>query len=130
MLTRAEAERIAASGSALRPEWSVEQILAVLKDPRIRVQRAYLDVAVAVTRLACDPQTRQPTRLLEAGRWWAVDPRDHNTSAGIRHARPDDCWECGGPKDGTHIGHEYVQRYERPPVPMPDELRTQLTRRP
>jgi hypothetical protein len=127
-LSRAEAERIAASGSALRPAWSQEQILGVLADPRIRVHRTPADTAAALARLALDPDTRQPTRLLEAGPWWTT-----NTSSGptYRKPEPDDCHHCHRPAHADiPDDHDYLaaKSFRPRPTPMPESVRSLLVR--
>ncbi len=127
MLSRAEAERIAASGSALRPAWSQEQILAVLADPRIRVHRTPSDTAAALARLALDPDTRQPTRMLEAGPWWTTNPADRGPV--YRKPEPDDCHHCHRPQHPDIPGdHDYLaaKSFRPQPTPMPDEVRERL----
>lgn len=127
MLTRQEAERIAASGSALRPAWSQEQILAVLGDQRIRVHRTPGDTAAALARLALDPDTRQPTRLLEAGPWWTTNSADRGPV--YRKPEPDDCHHCHKPPHpDLPDDHDYLPAREFRPTPtaMPDDVRERL----
>lgn len=130
MLTHAEAARIAASGSALRPDWSQEQIIGVLRDPRIRVHRTPADTAAALARLALDPDTRQPTRLLEAGPWWTTAPGG-GPAALVHRPAHDDCSVCHKPKHPDTPDHPYVQMNANGRgVHAPAELIDQVKRRP
>ena len=113
MLKRDDAERIADAITALRGTWNRAQLLGVMVDPRIRERRQPRDVAAALAWLALDPNTRQPTRALEAGPWWGTtDPKaiEHNTSASITHPEPDDCDICGLKPWARHDEHDYRPR--------------------
>lgn len=67
MIDQTQAERIAAAANTLRPDWPLTQLMGVLKQV---ASRQYRDIAVALTWLACDPDTRSPARILDAGPWW------------------------------------------------------------
>ena len=69
MIDKHAAERLAAAGNALRPDWPVKSIMTALLDHR---DRAYRDVAVALAYIATDPDTRTPARLKESGPWWSA----------------------------------------------------------
>lgn len=66
-MTKTEAERIAAQGHALRPDWPLASLMTILAAHRTK---AYRDVAVALAWIATDPQTQTPGRLNESGPWW------------------------------------------------------------
>lgn len=68
MATPTELARIAAQANALRPEWPVRSVLTYLEQNH--AARAYRDLAVAMAHVACDPDTKTPRRLSEAGPWW------------------------------------------------------------
>jgi len=98
MLTRTEAERLAAMGNALRPDWPVRSLMTLLAEFR---DRAYRDVAVAVAYIATDPQTTTPGRLRESGPWWRTTeeqrtpPVGRATPCGVHPAHPAlGCPEC------------------------------------
>jgi len=75
MPTQNELERLAAMANQLRPEWPVRSVLTTLT--RDHAARAYRDLAVALTWIACDPETKNPGRLAEDGPWWrATSPVD------------------------------------------------------
>lgn len=63
-----ETTRLAAAINALRPDWPHASLVTFLT--RDLSDRAYRDVAVALTWVACDPATQTPRRVLEAGPWW------------------------------------------------------------
>jgi hypothetical protein len=126
VITREEAQRIAASGAALRPRWSQEQILGVLLNDRICRFRTPADTAAALARLALDPDTRQPTRLLEAGPWWTTTGESKPL---YRKPEPTDCHHCHKPAHPDLPGdHDYLAlRDFRPqPTPMPEQAREHL----
>lgn len=125
MLTKPEAERIAACASALRPDWSINGILAVLADERIRFPRTYRDTCLAMVALALDPETAKPTRIFEHGPWWEVARPLMSTSDALPRRRDDDCAECGEPRDGHNApDHGYERPHEG--VPIPEHLRSEI----
>lgn len=114
MITRNEAERIANAIIAIRPDWNQAQVMGVLADPRIRERRTFHDALVAMTSLAADASTRQPTRIFEHGPWWellAPKTTERNTSASIRRQAHDDCGICSRSKAvcARDDSHEYEQ---------------------
>ena len=122
MLTRDEADRIADAIQALRPNWNRPQLMAVMGDDRIRLRRQAKDVAAALSWLALDADTRQPTRLYEAGPWWATtDPP--GSPPKYRASDPTDCATCGRPRGGClDDEHEYEPAHARAQgVPRPKE---------
>lgn len=68
MLTRAEIERLAAMGNALRPDWNVRSLCTLIHANL--TSRSYQDVAVALAWIGADTRTATPGRLLEIGPWW------------------------------------------------------------
>ena len=84
MLTRTDAERLAAMGNALRPDWPVASLLTYLTKHK---DRAYRDVAVALAWVAAEAQTKTPARLDEqSGPWWKATKADGQTPT--VHVRP------------------------------------------
>lgn len=83
MLTKTEAERLAAAAHALRPDWPVSSLLTYLSRHKAS---AYRDVAVALAWIATDAQTKTPARLDEAGPWWKATQADSPTTT--VHVRP------------------------------------------
>lgn len=117
MLTKNEAQSLAAATNALRPDWSVAQLMGVIADERLRVRRTFRDVAIALTALAVDPNTRQPTRIFEHGHWWEMlaptKPVVH-----YRVIEDDDCAVCFRPRTvhsrlSTVDGHDYEPQHSR-----------------
>ena len=74
MMTQTEIARLAALGNCLRPDWPNSSLFTFIT--KSLAGRPYRDVAVALTWVACDPNTLTPKRLLEAGPWWkaVADP--------------------------------------------------------
>src|SRR3954453_17983574 len=62
-------ERIAQAIHALRPQWPIASLETFLNDPRL-ANRPTRDVAIALTWIAVDPDTRTPARVHEDGPWW------------------------------------------------------------
>lgn len=71
-MNRTEVERIAKAINGLRPDWPWNALVTFIEAHL--TERAYRDVAVALTVVACDPETRTPKRVLEPGPWWHVGP--------------------------------------------------------
>lgn len=90
-MNRTEAQRLAASINALRPDWPVKSLMTLI-ETELHL-RSYRDAAVALAYVATDPGTRTPKRVAEAGPWWAATP---GQSQPQRRLRPDEiCRECG-----------------------------------
>jgi len=68
MLTENEIDRITAAVSALRPDWPAKSLHTLIADKL--AHRTRRDVAVALTWVACDSDTKSPGRVLENGPWW------------------------------------------------------------
>lgn len=127
MLSKEEAQKIAAVANVLRPDWSIAQVMGVLGKEDIRVRRTYRDTAIAMAALACDATTRQPTRLLESGPWWEVTAPAKPTVS-YPEVIPGNCILCGI-RRGDHRGtdHEYENPLDRGPGVGPtDEQRAAL----
>ena len=71
MIDKADAERIAQAIHDLRPEWPAQSVLTLIGNSDDLRTRAYRDLAVALTYVACDPASLTPGRVREAGPWWA-----------------------------------------------------------
>lgn len=69
MMTKADAERIADTAVAIRPDWIRASIITILHNHRAKNPR---DVHLAMTWLAYDPDTRTPARINETGPWWTL----------------------------------------------------------
>lgn len=128
MVNRQEAQRIASAITMLRGDWSQGLIMAVLGDERC-IHRSYADLAIAMTAVAVDPQSKKPGRIHEPGPWWgatlAVQPPPK-----VRAPLPDDCDICSQPVGTIHnarTDHEYRPRSSRPQSALPtDEQRAAL----
>lgn len=106
MMTREDAERIADTMVAIRPEWVHASIMTILHDLRARTVR---DVHLAAIWIAYDPTTRTPARLREAGPWWQLrDMREATPQVPSVHER----W-----------------RHEPPTTPAPPETRAECLAR-
>lgn len=93
MLTKEEAQRIAAAVNILRPDWSTNGLMSVLVDDRCR-KRPVKDLTLAFVALALDSTTRKPTRIYEHGHWWEIlAPRVGPT--GYKAIDKDTCYVCG-----------------------------------
>src|SRR4051812_32951410 len=98
-----EKDRIAAAIHALRPDWPVKSLRTILDDPKLSDQPRR-DVAVALTWIACEAESKTPARVLESGPWWRAVGADSDASD--RRAMPpkpsEACAICGK-RDGQ--GH-------------------------
>jgi hypothetical protein len=63
-----ELARLAAMAAALRPDWNPRSVRHHLAAKHR--DKAYADLAVALTVIAVDPTTMTPARLDEFGPWW------------------------------------------------------------
>lgn len=87
----AEIDRLAHAIAVLRPDWPVGSLRAFMTSNL--ATRPYLDAAVVMSWVACDPKTRTPKRVLESGPWWeALRPTD------VKPERPklSDAETCAG----------------------------------
>lgn len=96
MLSQVEAHRLAGAINQLRPEWPLASLSTFIH--KNLAARAYRDAAVALTWVACDPQTLTPARVLEAGPWWKATQAQDATVSAISHSCPEHpserAWDC------------------------------------
>ena len=103
MLSDVQLSRLAGLGNSLRPDWANASLVTFLaKNVR---DRAYRDVAVALAYVACDPVTKTPARLLEAGPWWSAT-RDPNAAPTVRPITCRDCGQVHTKAEGCKRNHE------------------------
>lgn len=99
-LTPTAVERIAQAIHALRPQWPIASLETFLRDPKL-TNRPTRDVALALTWIAVDPDTRTPARVHEDGPWWkaaTVDEqptyRNPGTVCTIHPGQLEPCRHC------------------------------------
>jgi hypothetical protein len=99
-LTPTAVERIAQAIHALRPQWPIASLETFLRDPKL-ANRPTRDVAIALTWIAVDPDTRTPARVHEDGAWWraaTVDEaqtyRNPGTVCTIHPSQLEPCRHC------------------------------------
>lgn len=85
-----EIARLAAAVNNLRPGWPTVSLQTFIADNL--AQRTYRDAAVALAYVACDPDSRTPKRVLEAGPWWQTG--EVRMDVGTRIAIKDRCSKC------------------------------------
>lgn len=98
-----EAQRIAAAAHQLRPDWPVASLLTIIR--KNLIDRPRRDVAVALAWVACETNTANPARVLEAGPWWKAagvegksshrdnpEPADRCTTCSLSQARCRQLW--------------------------------------
>ena len=78
MLDNNEIQRLAAMGSALRPDWPARSLRTWLE--KNLADRAFGDIAVALAWVATRTKTDTPRLLLEAGPWWKACQVDGTTA--------------------------------------------------
>lgn len=120
-----EIEHIAAAINLLRPDWPTKSLITLMHRDEL-VRRPRRDVCVAFAWVACETNTANPGRVLEAGPWWRAAVADDDTSATTRVRPPkrgQDCphhpgqWadRCGGcVADRNGVGYD-----EDAPAPIP-----------
>lgn len=86
MLSQAETHRLAAAINALRPDWPLASLSTWIRTSL--AERAYRDAAVALTWVACDPQSETPARVLEAGPWWRAAQAEQGAASAVKHRGP------------------------------------------
>ena len=99
MIDKADAERIAQAVHDLRPEWPAQSVLTLIGNSDDLRTRAYRDLAVALTFVACDPASLTPGRVREAGPWWAHTNAQRATVSAVTNRCPEHpserLWDCG-----------------------------------
>lgn len=78
-----EIGRIAAAANLLRPDWPIASIKTLLEKPEL-VNRPRRDVAVALVWVACESDTKTPSRVLTAGPWWQASAVDRAPEENLR----------------------------------------------
>lgn len=120
MLSQTEAHRLAGAINQLRPDWAIASLATWIRNNL--TDRAYRDAAVALTWVACDPETTTPARVLENGPWWKATQAGIGTTSTITTRCPEHplaaAWSCA----------ECIDR-AAPPHPSMAEARKALTHR-
>lgn len=86
MPTQNETERIAAAIHQLRPDWPARSLITWIN--RNQAHRPYQDLALALTWIATDPETKTPDRANYPGPWWQTNPLHATTSSPERYEPP------------------------------------------
>ena len=134
-MNEVEISRIAAAISDLRPDWPAASIRSLLNRPELK-NKPRRDVAVALTWVACERETKTPARVIEAGPWWtaASGSTDGATvshtgkTVGLRHGDPRticgicDMWRADCERRAETSGHGFVPRSECLPAREPGVL--------
>lgn len=87
-----EIGRIAAAINQLRPDWPTGSIRTLLAGPKLK-DRPRRDVAVALTWVACETDSKTPARVNEPGPWWKATSAEGGEDQ--RWAPPKDHQACG-----------------------------------
>lgn len=87
-----ETDRIAAMANALRPDWPVASLRALLRRPTL-ANKTRRDMAVALAWVACESETKTPARVAEAGPWWNATAVDSDGAARYQPPKADQA--CG-----------------------------------
>ena len=122
-MTEVKPSRTAAAISALRPDWPAASSRSLLTRPELK-NKPRRDVAVALTWVACERDTKTPARVIEAGPWWraaAVEGDTTTSHTGKTVGRQADgrnvCGICDMLRDDCErrtalSGHEFISRNE------------------
>ena len=123
-----EINRLAAAGSAMRPDWPAKSLATFLG--KNLADRAYGDVAVALAWICTRTKTNTPRLLLEAGPWWKATVADGGTLAPRPPTKEEACATCGLRQEQHGKGaiasdHQWipVSQASRGRTPMPDYVR-------
>lgn len=96
MLSQVEAHRLAAAINQLRPDWPLASLSTWIRSNL--AERAYRDAAIALTWVACEPETQSPGRVLENGPWWKATQAQAGTISAISQQCPEHpgekAWDC------------------------------------
>lgn len=132
MLTRNEAERLAAAVNALRADWPTASLLKFLSQ---RKERPLLDLTIELCWVAQLPETKTPGRIDEDGPWKSAvrDSLPFSATGVLEHIDYGTaCTVCLKPRDhlwhggtGTVNDHDWTKPSE--PAPMPAEVRAAMT---
>lgn len=87
-----EIGRIAAAINQLRPDWPAGSLRTLLAGPKLK-DRPRRDVAVALTWVACEAESKTPARVNEPGPWWTATAAEGGEDR--RWAPPKDHQACG-----------------------------------
>jgi hypothetical protein len=134
-MNEVEISRIAAAISDLRPDWPAAPIRSLLNRPELK-NRPRRDVAVALTWVACEADTKTPARVIEAGPWWRAAALETSAGTvthtgktiGLRHGDPRticgicDMWRNECEARAEVGGHEFVARIDCLPARIPGVL--------
>lgn len=110
-----EAARLAGAVNLLRPEWPTTSLQTFITDKL--GTRPYRDAAVALAYVACDPTSKTPARVLEAGPWWKVGDEDREPIRARKcvrcsefHIPNADCRPARGNVTSKHSAHVTAAR--------------------
>lgn len=117
--------RIAAAVNVLRPEWPVPSLRTLLESDALR-HKPWRDVAVALTWVACDPASKTPARVKEAGPWWRAAGAEGATHVPANPTRETACKTCGRVYSATPPCCDAPAN--RPPKPADPERVAQIRR--
>jgi hypothetical protein len=90
MITRNDAEQIAAAVSSLRPDWPLGSIMTLIE--KQLTHWTYLDLVVGMAYIAAErnpdgtPTSRTPARVKEDGPWRSIGHVDPNATAARERA--------------------------------------------
>lgn len=120
MLTRQEGERLAQAINALRPDWPLASLITVIAKRR---DRPYLDLALELTFVALDPESKSPARVDHDGPWKKLRTGSVATQT-YRTVSVEECIVCGfgggwalhGEKDHPFT-NPLLKRKSTPPTP-------------
>lgn len=119
-----EAQRIAAAVNQLRPDWPVSSLLTLIR--KNLIDRPRRDVSVAFAWVACETNTANPGRVLEAGPWWKAAGVEGAATKRDEPANHERCSTCSLHRDRCRAinadDHDF-----RPWTAMPEPVDTKAT---
>ena len=119
-----ETQRIAAAIHQLRPDWPLSSLRTFIANKLS--DRPRRDVALALTWVACDSETRTPARVLEQGPWWSAVTTD---STPMRPKWDELCHTCGYSEKGCNYLRQNTEPEDQHDF-MPNSVRRALLAEP
>lgn len=98
--TTDQAQKLAALGNTLRPDWKPGALLTFITQEL--KNRTFREIAIALAYIGTDPEIRTPGVLREPGPWWeAARPIAPAASGG--HGKCDNCGIFHSPQSPCNI---------------------------
>lgn len=108
--TTDQAQKLAAMGNTLRPDWKPGALLTFITQEL--KARNFREIAIALAYVGCDPEVRTPGVLREPGPWWEAT-RPIAPAAGKGRGRCDNCNGFHSPQSPCEVVNLHAHRRKR-----------------